>query len=263
MLLEPFLGALVVLRRLNWAVLPALATVILVFMIREPLIVLARQRWVWRGQRPETAVARRYVLIELPLLALAGFALLWTAWPWQVLVVLGGCASALTGLAVLLTIRSRQRALWFQALSAAGLGSSGLAVCLAIAGGVPEWGWWLWGLLSAYFLAAILVVHARLEARIAMKKSSGALTPEFVAMRRQAAWIQAAMAAAGVALFVTGRPWYGTAMLLAAALHVRDLYTMHTPRALALPMTRVGIRAMVASIVFTALIIAGSMRGLL
>src|SRR5581483_11660514 len=76
MLLQPFVAALLVYHRVSWAVRPALAAVVLVFLIRDPPTILARQKWVWRGERPESAVARRYLAVEFLLLAMSGGLLL-------------------------------------------------------------------------------------------------------------------------------------------------------------------------------------------
>ena len=253
MLLQPFLGALIVLHRLAWPVAPALAAVILVFMVRDPLIVLARQKWVWRGERAETTVARRYLWIELPLLAAAG-ALLLLVIPVKALAALGAGAAALTLLAVHMTVKNRQRSLWLQALSAAGLSSSALAACLAVTGSIPDWAWWFWGLHSAHFLASILAVHVRLDARIAARKSAQMERGE----RRNAAIVEVVVALAGATLIAQGKPSYGAAALLSAGFHFYDLFTLHTPRALALPMTSVGVRALAVSIAFTLLAVAGA-----
>lgn len=275
MLAQPFLGALLILHRVSWTIVPVLAAVLLVFLIREPLIVLARQKWVWRdpqGERPETAHARRYVLLELLGLASAGAWLL-AVWPFWWIAVLGAGAGALTALAVFITLRNRQRAIWFQALSAAGLSASGIAACLAVTGGVPAWGWWWWGLHAAHFFAGILVVHVRLEARIAARKGGTTLTPEFLRSRRDTALIQSALAVVALTIFALGKlpglppgappgsPWYGAALMLSAAWHFYNLYTAHTPASVAMPMTSVGQRALVASIVFTLLVAAGAVLG--
>ena len=57
MLLQPFIAALLVYHRLTWQALPALAAVVLVFLVRDPLTVLARQKWVWRGERPACSLS--------------------------------------------------------------------------------------------------------------------------------------------------------------------------------------------------------------
>jgi len=257
MLLQPFLGALIVLHRFAWAMIPALAAVVLVFLVREPWIVLARQRWVWRDARPETAEAKRYLAVELPLLGVAG-GLLLVVWPWWIVAALGFSAALLTALAVATTVRNRRRAIWFQALSAAGLASSALAACLGVSGAVPAWGWWFWGLHAAHFLAAIVVVHARLEGRIAVRKAGPAATEMFHKQRRAAAAVQLTWAAASAVVFWTGQPLYGIAAALSAGVHLTQLSAMTPSRAAATSMNTVGLRALGLSIVFTLLVIAGS-----
>jgi len=257
MLLQPFAGALIVLHKLAWPVLPALAAVVLVFLLRDPLTLLARQRWVWRDKRPESAVALRYLVVEVVLLALAGGALL-LVWPLGILAVLAGAAGALTVLAVYMTVRNRQRAVWLQALSAAGLSSSALAACLAIARTIPVWGWWMWGLHAAHFLGGILVVHARLEARIAARKATPVLTEAFQRMRNQATSVEALLVFAAIAPAATLRFFYAAALALSGAFHLMDLYNLHTERALAMPLKTAGKRALTVSIVFGLLIVAGS-----
>ena len=258
MLLQPFLAALIVLHRPAWPVLPALAAVVLVFLVRDPLTILARQRWVWRDRRPESALALRYLAVELVLLALAGGALL-LVWPLWILAVLAVAAGALTLLAVYMTVKNRQRAVWLQALSAAGLSSSALAACLAVSRTVPVWGWWMWGLHAAHFLGGILVVHARLEARIAAKKATPVLTEAFQRMRNDATSLQALLIFAAIALAATGRFFYAAALAGSGGFHLMDLYNLHTDRALAMPLKTVGKRALTVSIVFSLLLVAGSL----
>ncbi len=263
MLIQPFLGALIVLHRLSWPALPALAAVVLVFLIRDPLIVLARQKMVWRTERPETALARRYLLVELLALAAAA-AWLTLAWPVWWLVALGAGAAILTALAVYMTVKNRQRSIWLQAVSAAGLSSSALAASLAVNATLPEWVWWFWALHSAHFLASILVVHVRLEARIAARKpaahpSAGVLAPEILSFRKKTAILEGLVMAAAIALLFAGKWLYSAAALLSAGFNLYDLFTLHTPRAIAVSMMTVGKRALAVSIAFTLLLAAGSL----
>ena len=255
MLLQPFVGALLALRSLSWTVVPALACVLLVFLIREPLIVLARQRWTWREPHPETRQAMRRVLIELAGL-LAAAALLTRAWPLWMIATFGAVATLFTALAVYITIHNRQREVWFQALSAAGLSGTCLAACLAITDRVPDWCWWWWLLHALHFLTGILVVHVRLHARIDARRSPNTLTEPFLEMRSQARRIQTGVAIAGLGLVAFGQYFYAAAMLFSAAVHFRDLASAHKPSEVALPMTTVGKRALAVSIVFTVLLIA-------
>lgn len=254
MLLQPFLGTLLAAKALAWPVLPALACVLLAFLIREPLTVLARQKWTWRDPHPETAAARKQVLWQLAAL-LAGGVLLAVRWPWSALLGLAGAAGALTMLAVAITIRNRQREVWFQALSAAGLSASGLAACLALYNSIPAWGWWWWALHGMHFWTGILVVHVRLQARIDAKRAPGVISMALRLMRNQARVIQSLAALAGLGLAAWGYIYYGLALLLSSAVHFRDLAAAPTPEAVAIPMKMVGQRALVVALVFTALLI--------
>jgi hypothetical protein len=259
MLLQPFLGSWIALKTFAWPVLPALAAVLGMFLIREPLLVLARQKWVWREQKPETAAARRRLAFELAGLLAAGVWLL-AVWPWWIVIVIGGAAGALTAAAVWVTILNRQRNAWFQALSAAGLSSSCVPACLALTGTIPSWCWWWWALHAAHFLGGILVVHLRLEARIQARTSPAGPAPAYLAMRRRAAAAAMALAGAGAALALEGQLCYAAAMLFSGAVHARGAYTAHTAASVALPMASVGKRALAVSIVFTLLMIAGVWR---
>lgn len=259
MLLEPFLGSWIALKTFAWPVLPALAAVLLMFVIREPLLVLARQRWVWRELKPETAAARRRLAFQLAGLLAAGASLL-AAWPWWIVIVIGAAAGALTAVAVWVTVHNHQRKVWFQALSATGLSSSCIPASLALTGAIPSWCWWWWALHAAHFLAGILVVHLRLEARIQARKSPAGLAPAYRAMRRAAAAVAVALMAAGAALAFFGQPYYALAMLFSGIVHLHGAFSAHTATSVARPMASVGKRALAVSIAFTMLMIAAVWR---
>ncbi len=260
MFLQPFLGGLIVLRTLTWAVAPALAAVVLLFLIREPLTVLARQRWVWREPHAETAAAKKYALTELLLLGVAGAALLFV-WPWWLLAALGAAGAGLTAFAVYMTLKNRQRSIVLQGLSAAGLSSSVLAACLAVDLNVPDWAWWFWGLHAAHFLAGILVVHLRLETRIAAKKGGNVLTPAVLERRRDALIAALAMTVGAAVIFWMKLPWFAGAAFLSGVSQIYDLATAHRPGVVAMPLMKVGRRALAKSIVFTGLVIVGAISG--
>ena len=78
-------------------------------------------------------------------------------------------------------------------------------------------------------------------------------------MRTQATTVQAVLVVGAVALAVSGRLLYGAALAGSTAFYLVDLYNLHTEPALALPMSRVGKRALTVSIVFTLLLVAGSL----
>src|SRR5690606_7736680 len=65
LLLQPFVAAVVLARFWDWRLFPALALVVLGFILKDPLVVLARQRWVWRTRNPQSPVAVRWLVYEL------------------------------------------------------------------------------------------------------------------------------------------------------------------------------------------------------
>jgi len=224
MLLTPFVASVILARSWSWQIPLALAAVLLVFLLREPLVVLARHR-------PESAIARRCLMWEMPALALCGLALL-RSLPLVPLIVLGAVAAAMTLIAVLAAQANRQRSVVLQVVSSAGLGSTALLAALAATGGIPVWAWWLWGLLSLHGVGAILVVHARLDAKAARKASP-------------AAWIfPCAQAAAGALL-----GWKLAApMLLSALLTGGELLRLRRPSGLKEPLRNVGFRTLAVAL---------------
>ena len=257
MLLQPFLGALLALRTWSWLFLPALVCILIPFLMREPLLVLARQRWVWRTPHPETRQAIGQLWWQAALLVAAGAALA-LVWPWMLLIALGAAAAIFTAFSTYVTIRNAQRRITFQVLSAAAMSSTVLIACLAVSTvSIPNWAWWWWGLHAAHFLTEILVVHVRLDARIAARRNAEILTPGFLAHRRRARLLQSLVAVGAIALLAGGGSFYAAALGISSAVHYRDLARAHHPREIALSMNRVGVRALTLSIVFTGILILG------
>src|SRR6185369_13571605 len=102
------------------------------------LVVLARQRFVWKQQRPETDAAKVWLIGEGLILAACGFVLM-TSWPLWMLAAFGAGAAAFSALAVAVTVRNRQRSTLFQLASAIAVSSTSLAACLAATGDVRPW----------------------------------------------------------------------------------------------------------------------------
>lgn len=243
MMIQPFLCAAILGRQWHWSLIAAAVAVVAVFMLREPLVVLGRQRWVWTTERAESVAARKW-LAGLVLICLACGVLLSLRWPLPYLLILGAGAAVLTMLAVYMTVKNRQRSWWLQMLSAAGLSASCLAPVLSATGFIPWWCWWLWALSTLHAFAGILVVHARLEARIAAK-AKRQTEPRF---RLPAAAAQVVLVAGAAYCFAAGYGLLGAALLLSAAVHSWDLSTLGTPKALETRLTVVGLRAMTLSI---------------
>lgn len=249
MLLIPFFAAAILARELRWSEVAALLAVFCVFAAKDPLVVLARQRWIWKPRRPETAVAIRWLTGEALVLAACGLLLAFT-WPLWLLMVVGSAALAFSAFAVYVNVRNRQRSTLFQIVSAFGLCSTSLAACVSATGRVQPWCWWLWALCGLQSTAGILVVHARLDARIAARK--GALNPP-----RAALTACLVLLAASAFALIQGQRWIAIALLAAAAAYRYDLQRQRDANSLQLPLKSVGLQAMSVSIAYALLLVVG------
>ena len=252
MLLIPFFAAAILLRQFYWTEMIALVAVACAFAIKDPLVVLARQRFVWKQTHPETKPAIRSAAIEFMLLAVCGLALILTR-DWRPLLLLFSGAGAFTVLAVVINVRNRQRSEWFQVASAIALSSTALAVCLSGPGSIPNWAWLLWLLTSLQAIAGIFVVHARLDARIAARKGAAAES----ASRRAAYLSQAVLLIAAAAFAYSGRFWICAALLAASGGYLWELRRQKNPASLQMSLKRVGQEALTLSIAYSLLIIVG------
>ena len=253
MLLSPFLYAAVLARRFTWLEAAALIAAVMAFAMKDPLIVLFRQWLVWTHLRPETAIARRRLAVEGPVLAACAAALL-VYGPRREFALLGMGAGVFGALAVWITVRNRQRSEWFQVASAIALTASSLATCLAALGQIPAWGWLLWALCAMQSTTGIFVVHARLEARAASHRAE----PSQPGARRHAKIAIAVMVIAAAAAGVLGYRWFiPAALLIAAAGYGWELRRQADRASLRMLLTRVGQQALTLSILYGVLIVAG------
>lgn len=251
MLLLPFASALALARRLDWEVAPAAVTVVGIFLIREPLVVLWRQARLWMEPRPEAEAARTSLAWYLPAIAIGGVVLLWRL-PLQPLLVLGFLAALLLAVSTYLTVQNRRRSLLLQLSSAAGLNLSAIVAWLTVRPETESQLWWLWGLQFAHSGAALLAVHARLEARIAARSGR-----EVAVMRGRAIAAQALLLLGAIACATTGRLGLAVALALSAAVHTADLARLRRPSFLQVPLRHVGLRELSLSVVFSMLVLAG------
>ena len=249
MLLIPFFSAAILAREFRWAEIAALAAALCTFAVKDPLVVLARQQWVWKQRRPETDAAKAWVTGEGLILAACGLVLVFS-WPFWTLAAAGAGALAFSALAVLVSVKNHQRSTLFQIASAAALSSTSLAACLSATGEVEPWCWRLWALCALQATAGILVVHARLEARIAARKA----TPVDSTWRRPA--VVAAVALLCASAFA-GQPFITAALILAGAGYLYDLHRQKNPASSQMPLKRVGLQALALSIAYALLIIVG------
>ncbi len=248
MLLQPFVAAAILSRQWTWLFLPALLSVLIVFIMREPLLVLVRQHSVWREPRPEAVIARRNMIYETLLLGACGLAML-TQVPVAVLGVLGAIAAMLSGIALYMTMRNKQRSVWLQSASAFGLSSSALLASQVGRGTLLEYSTWaMWAILSLHFLTGIFLVHARLDKRTGK--------PTAATMQRYAWFCIAANVLCGAAGLALGDARILPPLWLSAAMSLGELWWMQRPLSLKEPLKRVGLRALTVSLVHTVVVIA-------
>jgi hypothetical protein len=125
---------------------------------------------------------------------------------------------------------------------------------LSATGRIAPWCWWLWALLAAQAATGILVVHARLDARIALK---GKIPDDHKFRRAAILAIIVLITAAALAILYFHRPWLAAALILAAFGYTYDLRAQLTPANLEMPLKTVGLRALTLSSVYAILLIMG------
>jgi hypothetical protein len=252
MLLMPIVSVAILAREWRWAELATLTAAFAALAVKDPLVVLMRQRFVWKQRRPETAVAARWFAGWMSLLIVSGLVLMAT-WPFKALVGMGLGAGAFLTLTILVNVKNWQRSTLFQIASAAALTSSSLATCLSATGSIAHWCWWFWLFTMMQATAGILVVHARLDARIAMRGTVSA-DDRF---RRAALVTLGVIASAAVTAAALKRGWIALALLLAVMGYGYDLMRQRDAVALQVPLKRVGQRALTLSSLFSSLLILG------
>lgn len=252
MLLTPFFCAAILLRQFSWLELVALAAIGCAFAIKDPLVVMARQRLVWKQEHAETKPAKRSAVVEFALLSACGLVLVLTR-DWRPFILLFMAAAGFTVLAVRMNVRNRQRSEWFQVASAVALTSTSLAACLSARGSIPGWGWLLWLLSALQAATGIFVVHARLDARIAARKG---VAPD--SGSRRAAWLcQIVLLLAAALSAYWGRFWISAALALAAAGYWLELRRQKDPASLQMTLQRVGQQALALSIAYSLMVVIG------
>ena len=251
MLLTPFVSGAILARVFQWQEIAALIAIVSLFAMKEPLIVIARQRWVWRDRHPEVAAAVRWLTAEIVLMAVGGMALLWTGPALEYSILFAG-AVLFSTITVWVHVHNRQRSTLFQVVSAMALTSTSLVAALSATGRIQSWTWALWGLLAAQATAGIFTVHARIDARVAAKN------PAHPKLARRPARICAVALLLGSITAV----WFAhyevaAGLLLVASSYLWDLRRQGDPESLKMPLTKVGLRALAFSLVYAALMIAG------
>jgi hypothetical protein len=252
MLFTPIVCTAILSRAWRWSELATLAAAFAALAAKDPMVVLARQRFVWKQWHQETATAIRWFAGWTILLAASGLVLL-ASWPFTATVSLGLGVGLFSVLAIAVNVKNRQRSTLFQIASAAALTSSSVATSLSATGTIASWCWGLWLLLALQATAGILVVHARLDARIALRST----VPARENFRRAAEISLVVLACTAVIAAVFHRGWIALALLIAVLGYSYDLHRQRNAEALQLPLKSVGQRALTLSSLYAVLLIIG------
>src|ERR1039458_1375070 len=126
MLLTPIVCAAILAREWRWGELATLAAAIAALAAKDPMVVLARQGFVWKQRHPDTMIAVRWLAVWIAVLILCGL-LLVHVWPMAAIMALGLGVSVFSAAAVTVNVKNRQRSTLFQIVSAAAPTSSPLA----------------------------------------------------------------------------------------------------------------------------------------
>ena len=256
MLLTPIVCTAILAREWRWSEVATLTAAFAALAAKDPMVVLARQRFVWKQWHPETAAALRWFTGWTVVLILSGLLLVAT-WPLTAIVAMSLGVVVFSALAIAVNVKNRQRSLLFQIASAVALTSSSLATSLSATGAIAPWCWWLWLLLALQASAGILVVHARLDARIAARAASRPAVPAREDFRRAAQILLIVLACGAVTAIVLRRGWIALALLVAVVGYGYDLRRQRNTAALQIPLTKVGQRALALSSLFASLLILG------
>jgi hypothetical protein len=250
--ITPIVCAAILARTWHWAELATLAAAFAALAAKDPLVVLMRQRFVWKQPHSETRNATRWFVGYALVLAGSGLVLL-RAWPLQAIFAMGAGAVAFSLMAIWVNVKNKQRSTPFQIASAAALTSSSLATCLSAVGAIRPWCWWLWVLLAMQATAGILAVHARLDARIALRGKA----PASLQFRRTAFFAVAVLVGGVAAMVAFDRLWLALALALAAVGYTYDLRRQQNAAELQRPLISVGRQALTLASVYALLLVAG------
>lgn len=248
--LQPFAAAAILTWRWDWLLIPALLLVLLGFLIREPLTVIARQRRAVAPATPASQVAMRWLAIESAGIAVS-FAIALAALPWRPLCILVAMGFALTLISVWFAVRNRQRSVGLQIAAVAGLGSSAFVAALAATRTIPEWAWLLWAILTLHGVVSVLCVHARLEIR------TRAADPASPDPRRAAAYATLLQLAMTLSVALGGGIGLALPLLFSSLTHVFELTRMANSKHVRERLQRVGWRLLSVSLAHMALTIGG------
>ncbi len=252
MLLTPIFSVAILARAWHWNELAVLAAAFAAMSAKDPAVLLLRQQFVWKQRSPEASAASQW-LLGWSVVLIASMLILFATWPLKAFLAMGAGIVLFGCVAIIVNLKNRQRSTLFQVASAAALTSTSLATCISALGSIAPWCWWFWALIALQGSAGILVVHARLDARIALRKARPA-NQQF----RQAA--QAALGlllCAAVTAIILGHAWIALALVLAFIGYAYELVRQKDSAALQMPLKAVGQQTLMLSTLYAALLIAG------
>jgi len=252
MLLTPIFSVAILARSWHWSELAVLTAAFAALSAKDPAVLLIRQRFVWKQRSPDASAAARWLLGWLIVLAVSVLILL-AGWPLKAFFAVGAGIAVFGCIAIMVNLKNRQRSTLFQIASAAALTSTSVATCISAIGSIPSWCWWFWALIAMQASTGILVVHARLDARIALRKSTVA-NQQF---RRAAQAAVGLLLCTAISAVILRDAWIAVALALAAGGYAYDLMRQRDSVSLQMPLKTVGQQALMLSTVYSVLLIAG------
>ena len=252
MLLTPIFSVAILARTWRWSELAVLMAAFAALSAKDPAVLVMRQRFVWKKRSPELSTATRW-LLGWSIVLIASVVVLLATWPLKAFLAMGAGVAIFGCVTIIVNLKNRQRSTLSQIVSALALTSTSLATCLSATRSIAPWCWWFWALIALQASAGILVVHARLDARIALRKAAVA-SQQF---RHAAQATLALILCAAVTAVILGHLWVALALALAVIGYVYDLIRQKDSVSLQMPLKTVGQQALVLSTVYSALLIAG------
>lgn len=252
MLLTPIFSVAILARTWHWSEVAVLLAAFAAMSAKDPAVLLIRQRFVWKQSNPESPGALRW-LLGWSVVLIASVSTLLASWPFKAFLAIGAGVTTFGCLAIFVNLKNRQRSTLFQIASAAALTSTSLATCISAIGTIAPWCWWFWALIAMQASAGILVVHARLDARIALRKNA-ATSQQF---RRAAQVALGVLLCAAFSAAIFRYRWIALALALAVVGYAYDLKRQKDPVSLQMPLKTVGLETLMLSTVYSALLIAG------
>lgn len=252
MLLTPIFSVAILARRWHWSELAVLTAAFAAMSAKDPAVLIMRQRFVWKRTSPESSAAAQW-LFGWSVVLVASVLILSITWPLRAFLAIGAGVVGFGCIAILVNLKNRQRSTLFQIASAAALTSTSLATCISATGSIASWCWLFWILIAMQASAGILVVHARLDARIALRKAAAA-SRQF---RRAAQAVLGLLLCAAVTAVILRHAWIALAFLLAVVGYSYDLIRQRDSVSRQMPLKAVGLQALMLSTLYSALLIAG------